>query len=1232
MAGQVYALFVGIDDYRAPVPRLRGCVNDVTTLRDVLRSRVGDRLQDRMLLDAEATRAGLTAAFRDHLGQAGPDDVALFYYSGHGSQQRVPDELVVAEGDRLGETLVLHDSRAPGGHDLADKELGALVAGVARREPHVLVVLDCCHSGSGTRAIDDDAERERRAPADDRPRSLESYRAVLDAVAAMDAAAGTGAPTGGADGAERAGGELASAERGWSAGAPSGWAQPRAPHVLLAACRSTETAKELRIDGRTRGVLSAALETALSGAGAPTYRDLHRFVVAQAHSRVRQQNPQLETTSAADLDRPFLGGAVEPRPASFVLSREEPTGWVLDGGRLHGIPAPVGEETTHLAVLALDAEPGAEPLATASVTAVEAGRCTVAVDPADALDAARSYRAVVTALPLAPVPVVLSGDADALAALRTALAGEPGSDRPTLVRETSHPDAELSVEATPTGYRVGRPGSARSLVAPVDGSGPEAAEGAALVLEHLARWTRVAALSNPATTLGGAVRVDVELLGAGPATGATPDAAAPALHASPDGVVRVRYGRTREGAEVAPEVRLTLTNTRTDRSLWCAVVDLPGTYGIYSDALPAGVVELAPGAHEVLDLVGEVPDELWRAGVHELDDLLKVVVSTDEFDPRSLDLPDLDVTSRAALPVVRDLADPTSTLDRLLQRSATRRIRPRPKAGEARSDWTTVDVLLLVERPPAGVRLTGAGAGPGGPGGPAGGAVEVAPGVTVEPHPALDCEVSLRSSVATTRDLDHPGLPAVLRDAPEESAPFGLSPTRGDVDTLDTLELRGLDAAQTAQVTPDAPLRVHLDVPLADDEHLLPFAWDGEFYLPLGAARSDGSTTEVVLERLTAPVPVPSEVIGERDLVGSVKILFRKLVGKRLGLGYDYPLLRRAVVEDGGLRYDDDSASIAAAVGRASAVLVYVHGIIGDTRGMALSSGRTALVPPPPLLGGRYDVVLTFDYENINTSIVENARLLGERLAAVGLDGSGPQRLDVVAHSMGGLVSRHFVELTPGAGGGGAGAAVVDRLVTLGTPQFGSPWPTVQKFATVALTVGLNGLAAGAWPLAVLTTLLSALEKVDVALDEMEPGSDLVRALAAAPDPGVPYTVIVGNRSFVGPAGQPEGGLVRRLLARLHPGRVVEEVIDRVFLEKPNDIAVSVESGRSVPLDRTPAPRVVEVGSDHMSYFENAEALALLAEALAPVGPPPPPGGGAPAPSPASDGAPAVPVPAPDGP
>ena len=46
------------------------------------------------------------------------------------------------------------DSRSPGSWDLADKEIAKLIGDVAAKGPHVAVILDCCHSGSGTREID----------------------------------------------------------------------------------------------------------------------------------------------------------------------------------------------------------------------------------------------------------------------------------------------------------------------------------------------------------------------------------------------------------------------------------------------------------------------------------------------------------------------------------------------------------------------------------------------------------------------------------------------------------------------------------------------------------------------------------------------------------------------------------------------------------------------------------------------------------------------------------------------------------------------------------------------------------------------------------------------------------------------------------------------------------------------------------------------------------------------
>jgi hypothetical protein len=58
-----------------------------------------------------------------------------------------------------------------------------------------------------------------------------------------------------------------------------------------------------------------------------------------------------------------------------------------------------------------------------------------------------------------------------------------------------------------------------------------------------------------------------------------------------------------------------------------------------------------------------------------------------------------------------------------------------------------------------------------------------------------------------------------------------------------------------ALVSAANPLRVAIDRPLDKGEYVLPVAFDGEFYLPLGRAQSVDGQTHVVLERL----PMPSE-------------------------------------------------------------------------------------------------------------------------------------------------------------------------------------------------------------------------------------------------------------------------------------------------------------------------------------------------------------------------------------
>uniref|UniRef100_UPI0035CA1F04 caspase family protein n=1 Tax=uncultured Nostoc sp. TaxID=340711 RepID=UPI0035CA1F04 len=137
---KLYALLVGIDNYPNPNHRLQGCVNDITAIEEYLNERFDKQeyqLYLQTLKDEQATREGVIDGFRNHLRQAGENDVVLFYYSGHGSQELAPKEFWHIEPDHQDETLVCYDSRTEKGWDLADKELALLIAEVAEKKPHL---------------------------------------------------------------------------------------------------------------------------------------------------------------------------------------------------------------------------------------------------------------------------------------------------------------------------------------------------------------------------------------------------------------------------------------------------------------------------------------------------------------------------------------------------------------------------------------------------------------------------------------------------------------------------------------------------------------------------------------------------------------------------------------------------------------------------------------------------------------------------------------------------------------------------------------------------------------------------------------------------------------------------------------------------------------------------------------------------------------------------------------
>ena len=1156
MARTVYGLLVGIDAYQAPVPGLNGCVNDVEAIGELLRKQVagdGLGLELRTLTDQQATRQAVIDGFRAHLGRAGAEDVALFYYSGHGSQEDAPPEFWRFEPDRLDETLVCWDSRMPGRFDLADKELAQLIAEVAERGPHVLVVLDCCHSGSGTRAAPQGGVSIRRAPTDRRKRTWDSFIVSPDQVERLTRGAGEASA---ADWVNLAGGR----------------------HVLLAACRADETAKEFPESGHTRGALSAALQWVLGQAdGQLTYRDLHKWVSARVRGQVAEQNPQLECAAVEDYDRPFLGGAVMPGARYFTLSFDTAEGWVVDAGAVHAIPPVYGGETTRFAVFGVDTGPAewrelAGALAAAAVTTVlpDRSRVEVAVPGGrPELDRARTYKAVLTALPLAPLRVAIDGEANGVAKARDALAATgPGGAASLIVREDRH-DPEVRLVALPTGFRITGPAIERPLVADLTDPGPAGAAQAVARLEHIATWRRLHELQNPATRLGlNAVAMEVFEVSS--------KEEMPGRPVPPGREIRVEYTRSADRWR-QPMLKVRLTNRSAER-LYCALLDLTEDYGVQHGLLGGGGEWLEPGqtawANDGNPLYPAVPKALWQQGITEFTDLLKLIVSTSEFDPALLAQPALDVPFDRSVRAVAQR--PRNTLERLSRRVQTRSLGTEPEEDEPIADWVTSQVDIATIRPLDAVTV------------PRDGEIPLAAGVTLLAHPALTAAARLSTLPDAARDLGVPPLPPLLRDDPATSQPFQFRMARGSAPALTVLELSEVE--EWRAVTPEHPLVLRVAQRLEEGEHVLPVAWDGEFYLPLGRGQPGaGGSTEIILGQLVSPVTTA------RDLRGSIRILFRKIIGRRLGVGYEYPLLTLATVaDDGTVGYERDHDTIRAAVAGASRILLYVHGIIGDTRGM-VSSARPehlalgAFVEPA---GTRYQLLLAFDYENINTPIDETARDLKGRLTAVGLGERHGKTLDVVAHSMGGLAMRWMIERE-------GGDTMVSRLVTLGTPNGGSPWPTLEAWATTLLALGLNGLAGAFSPAVILAGLVSALEKVDVALDQMAPQSEFLTKLAASPDPHRPYRVIVGNRSLIEVvAGDDQGGRLARLLERLSPRHAFGAAVTAAFLGQPNDLAVSVASAKNLAVNRTPAPAINEVACDHMTFFSTLAGLTALAEAL----------------------------------
>jgi hypothetical protein len=1050
---RLWALLIGINQYQSPtINPLQGCLNDVAAMRRFLIDRLAvpdDDRHIRILRDEEATREGILNAIQTFLidnPAIQPGDRILIHYSGHGSRMRDPTG---AEPSGYWETLVPHDSRQPGIFDIPDKTLSALLDRlVTAKGDNVTVILDSCHSGSGTRALAGTGlARTRVIPLDDRVPPL-----------GLDAGLRT---TGG----------------GTRAAGPSGWLSSTMPYVLLAACRDQEQANEYRAadsvdQGDWQGALTSFTLDILRQSAAPlSYAELHERLAARVNALYPNQMPQCE----GQRQRPLFGSGLIRQDPFITVQRADSDTLTFNAGFIHGLGVGAELDIYPETVRTRDQLPE-NPLARATVISVAAATAQATFDP-----------------PTAVIPgnarCVIRREAPAGIRQTVVLYGEDTAAQPLLerLREAIQTSSYLELQTDPDRSAALRVVAAAGqldiynadgerLVEPTDLTGAGKDASAVLhALQTIARYRAVLALRNPdpASSLAGKLRVrlrryqqdaqgdrDVDL----PA-GAESEGGDLALSFTPPADQPDNWYVIEVGNEAPLPIYAHIFCLNPDYS----ITRIYPNHGQQNAIEPGGVLKVGLRSSGDRPLQIFLPDAPARWDACR--DHLKVIAITESTDLQWLIQEGLRVP-----PPQRSARAAGSLLDQLRQAAQAGSLAR--FGGSASSgpleDWATVERPFTVVRARQSVPLPATQD-----------RIALGDSLILEKPPGFEGTVTLATWDQATRGVDgDPALrpPPGLAGFPDLFQPLGRPGTRGLGPTGLVLAFE-VDEASRRRVGPQTPLRLQLPAE-AETTDWLPVAFDGEDYLPVGYGLDAGMIAVVNLPAPRTP--------GQRGLLRTIRLFLYKKLGRHT------PLLGLRYAQRTGEQYDyADLQGIRFQAGDTVALLI--HGFNSDTRWMLRGVApflRDSVHP--------YDHILTWDYETFGTAIKDQGVALAQALQQHGFSAQDGRTLHVHAHSMGSLVARSLIEQA-------GGQAFVDRLVMAGPPNRGTTLATLSRGGVYLLTLLLNQLsdippvAAANWTLKQLYE--QGLGAADLAVD-----SDFLKDLNQRREPvGVPYLVLAGE-------------------------------------------------------------------------------------------------------------------------
>jgi len=1173
-----HALLIGIDDYRSPrVPDLGGCVNDVEAMKQLLTDVFGfDADHIHALTNDQATHQAIKAAFRHHLieparawaegGRPDPAPAFLFHYSGHGSQAL--DETGL-EPDGLDETLVPHDSRTAGVYDIKDWELGQLLDELTQHSDNVTVILDCCHSGSGTKDVNIGADETdvvpvRRIDPDLRPQPAHTQRPRTRAASTRSVTAS-----------------------GWEAGEQ---------YVLLAGCRDYELANEYRVrqgdrirqHGATSYFLIKEL-SAMSSASALTYRELHERVRYQVNSLYPQQMPQCE----GDRDRLVFGGLRPQRDAWLtVVDKSEGYFWI-DGGMAHGLTQGTllhayPPETRTLADV--DA-----PLATLSVEEVGAVRSGCVVE---------SGESDVPVLARAVVHRINHGDMRRSVALRIADPALLGRVRALLTDAAVQPYVQLMENgaegAAPLrvvetdGVIEVQDATGKRLIAPFP---PEKLGELPGDMTHLVRYHNALQLENTArhSELAGGVSLAIKQLAFDPNT-QEPIAVPIAPTAGGETVI-----------EIGDRVVFEVTN-HTDKPLYFALFDFAHDWSVIQ-LYPsrAGAHEaLAPGQTYSLGLSRRTAEQLQPGlprQIAEAVETIKVIATVDDADFEILQQPALKAAYATRGALARGGQDAPSALSQLMAQAmaggGTRAFGPPPAAAE--DEWTTVQQQVRITQPVAS-RDGSTALRSDAPAEPP------AYRIKLEAPAGFQGQVRVLTPHQRTRSAGGDAAlltpPAGLAAHPEQFRPFPIAASDDAAPAGTEIEIEA-DAASRAAVTAATPLTMYLPDALQEDEGVLALAFDGNFFYPVG--RSAGAAGAVRVDWLPDPNGTadgtadgaasdgeepagPDLQPRQRDLGRALKLYLYKVVGwQAASLGVQRarflpdseplapdvrPADRQEETPDGTVYYwHADKQEF----GAGERVLLIIHGFTSHSANLLPAIQGFLAVG-----GQHYDHVLAFDYETFGTAIDENGQILANALRNLGFGETDDRHLDIIAHSMGALVARSMVEMW-------GGDHFVDRCFLCGPPNQGTRLAAARKLVPWLSTLAVNGVA-NIPPAAAAAWVLNKVAEDGAGGEDLQPDSDFLQQLNGSNEAArVPYFVLAGTNEISADAAD----FWQRLWRQLERG--VDAGLDALFQDQ-NDLVIDVPSMLTVRNGnyRADLLHTRVVGCNHFEYFRLNEPQTQL--------------------------------------